>query len=81
MDNLFAVAFYLDGRRISQMTLAGVYTTLESAKEAQIQLCGGKTTPEVNSCVRGTNSVVSWICEIPVGQRIDWTLAVAGPHH
>lgn len=83
MTKVYAVVYYLDGHmRMTQKTLYGLYESAVVAKKAQQELCGGATTPYINNCVRGRdNGVVSWICNVDLNTPIQWTLAVAGPHH
>lgn len=78
---LWAVCYYLDGARIAQKTLSGLWDNPEDAIIDQLRVCGGKHKPDVNGCVRGSNGIVSWIVEIPTNTNIQWTLAVAGPNH
>ncbi len=82
MVTVHAVVYYLDrGRGSSEKTILGLFTNRAEADTAQVALCGGTRRPYVNSCVRGANDVVSWICEIHLNKTLTWTLAVAGPGH
>lgn len=81
MSAVHVVVYYLDGRGPAKMTILGVYTDRAGAEAAQLEKCGGTTEAWVNSCVRGYNGVVSWICEVDLNNSIEWTLAVAGPGH
>lgn len=79
---VYAVVYYLDGHmRSARKTLYGMYEEESSAQDAQLELCGGTTYKDVNGCVRGVNSVISWICQVELNTPIHWTLAVAGPNH
>ncbi len=79
MTTVHALVYYLDTGSSSEKTISGLWTTRADAEAAQTILCGGTRNPYINSCVRGTNNVVSWICEIPLNKALTWTLAVAGP--
>lgn len=81
MATVHALVFYLDGRSSPEKTIMGLYTNRADADAAQLMLCGGKRQPYVNSCVRGDNGVVSWICEVSLNKPLRWSLAVAGPGH
>ena len=81
MSKVHVVVYYLDGRGPAKMTILGMYTDRADAEAAQLEKCGGTTEACVNSCVRGDNGIVSWICEVDLNNTIEWTLAVAGPNH
>jgi len=81
MTAVHVVVYYLDGRGPAKITILGVYTDRAGAEVAQLEKCGGTTKTWVNSCVRGGNGIVSWICEVDLNNSIEWTLAVAGPGH